>query len=111
MHQGRKGGEEDTQGYTNKKIHSEERRWKESPDFFVSESAEHKSFQAFVYVGSVFHSSTPSLFNKTLLYEFTPICAIKTCYPLDWISANVNLSTYVIYDLETHTNMWKIFKE
>lgn len=43
----------------NTKLHSEGRRWKDRPDFFVIESGEHKSFEAFVYVGPVFHSPTP----------------------------------------------------
>ena len=60
IHQGKRGGE-DTQGYTNTKLHSEERRWKERPDFCVTESVKHKSFWAFVYVGPVFHSSTPTV--------------------------------------------------
>lgn len=91
IHQGKRGGE-DTQGYTNTKLHSEERRWKERPDFCVTESVKHKSFWAFVYVGPVFHSSTPtSALNKTQLYEFTPICTIWTDYPLFWHVADGDL--------------------
>lgn len=44
-----------------------------------------------VYVGPVFHSSTPSVLNKTLLYEFTPICTIWTDYHLFWHVPHGNL--------------------
>lgn len=66
-------------------------------DSCVTESVEHKSFEAFVYVGPVFRSSTPSLLYKTLLYEFTPICTIWTDYPLFWRVARGELSEHLIY--------------
>ena len=108
-HQGKRF-KEDTQGYTNTKLHSDEKRWKERADFCVTESVEHKSFQAFVYVGAVFHSSTP--FNKTLLYEFTPICTIRTYYPFLWHVNHADLCTIWVNvsDLLIYTDAWSFWK-
>lgn len=86
--QKRRGGHT---GYTNTKLHSEGRRWKERADFCVIEYVEHKSSQAFVYVGPVSLSSTPTLPNKTLLYKFTPICTIRIDYTLFWHLTRGNL--------------------